>query len=111
MDEFLSLSPTPQIEETGAHTQSYFAGAIQSRLLKRDVTKERAQRLYAIGELNAAAQMLSELAARRHPYQVAGRGNQRLTASRVWAIWSISYWTTSGCVGSTGSLRTLRLLE
>jgi hypothetical protein len=46
---------------------------IGNRLTDSDATKERALRLYAIGELNAAAQLLSELAARRHPYQGEGR--------------------------------------
>jgi hypothetical protein len=34
---------------------------------------ERAQRLYAIGELNLAAQLLSELAAGRRPRQAEAR--------------------------------------
>ncbi len=35
---------------------------------------ERAQRLYAIGELNLAAELLSELAAGRHPRQAEAGG-------------------------------------
>ncbi|MGA2039175.1 MAG: hypothetical protein ABSH42_07855 [Bryobacteraceae bacterium] len=35
---------------------------------------ERAQRLYAIGELNLAAQLLAELAAVRHPRQAEAGG-------------------------------------
>ena len=100
MNEFLSLPRTSQIEETGANTQHYYAGMIQSQLIQRGATKERAQRLYAIGELNAAAQMLCELAARRHPYQVEDLGGQCLTASRGWAIRSISYWATWGSMDS-----------
>lgn len=72
MNDLLSLSRTPQIQETGASVQSYFGCVIQSHFIRRGATKERAQRLYAIGELNAAAQMLCELAAHRHPYQAEG---------------------------------------
>jgi hypothetical protein len=67
MNDFLSLS------RSTFNAQSYYAGVIGNRLTDSDATKERALRLYAIGELNAAAQLLSELAARRHPYLGEGR--------------------------------------
>jgi len=69
MNDSLSQSRSVRIKETGTDTRSYLAGAIQSQLTRRAATKERAQRLYAIGELNAAAQMLCELAARRQLYR------------------------------------------
>ncbi|MGA2275412.1 MAG: hypothetical protein ABSH00_17810 [Bryobacteraceae bacterium] len=74
MNDILSLSRTFQIKETGANTQPWFTGVIGNRLANGDATKELAQRLYAIGELNAAAQLLSELAARCYPYQAEGCG-------------------------------------
>jgi hypothetical protein len=74
MNDILSLSRTFRIKETGANTQSWFTGAIGNRLTNSNATKERAQRLYVIGELNAAAQLLSELAARCYSYQAEGRG-------------------------------------
>jgi hypothetical protein len=37
-------------------------------------TRERAQRLYMMGELNLAAQLLLELAAGTHPEQAEGGG-------------------------------------
>lgn len=74
MNDFLSLPRTLRIQDTGVNAPSYLAGVIQSQPTRRAATKERAQQLYAIGELNAAAQMLCELAARRHPFQAEGRG-------------------------------------
>jgi hypothetical protein len=67
MNDFLSLS------RSTFDAQSYYAGVIGNRPTRRVATKERAQRLYAIGELNAAAQMLCELAARRQLYQAEGQ--------------------------------------
>jgi len=43
-------------------TPPYYASAIMSQTTSRILSKERAQRLYAIGELGAAAQVLSDLA-------------------------------------------------
>jgi hypothetical protein len=70
-----SLSPS----QNTFRAQSYYAGVIQSRLIRREATRERAQRLYAIGELHASAQMLAELASRRQPNQV-DFGEETVTA-------------------------------
>lgn len=72
VNDSLSVSRAFRIEEIGLATPSYYAGLIGNRLTSRDATKERAQRLYAIGELNAAAQLLCELAARRYPHLTQG---------------------------------------
>ena len=68
MNDFLSLS------RSTFNAQSYYAGVIGNRLTDSDATKERALRLYAIGELNAAAQLLSELASggRTRPAETRG---------------------------------------
>ncbi len=72
VNDFLSLSRTSRSKEIATNIPSHYAGATGNRLTSRDATKERAQRLYAIGELNAAAQLLCELAARRHPHRTQG---------------------------------------
>ena len=46
-------------------TPSYYAGVSNSQLTESNATLERAHRLYAIGELAAAARLLSKLAAGR----------------------------------------------
>ena len=45
-----------------ANTPAYYASAILSQATGRDPSKERAQRLYAMGELEAAARLLTDLA-------------------------------------------------
>lgn len=69
MNDLLRLSRAVQAQETGGSTQSYFAGVIGNRLTSRDAIKGRAHRLYAIGELKAAAQLFCELASRGLPHQ------------------------------------------
>jgi hypothetical protein len=54
---------------------SHYAGAIGNPVTIR-ATKERAQRLYEIGELNAAAQLLCELAARQRSHQPPAKGER-----------------------------------
>ena len=54
-----------------------FAGARDERVQTAAIRQrvwERAQRLYAIGELNLAAQLLSELAANGQPQRAEVRG-------------------------------------
>jgi len=58
------------------NTQSYDAGVIESQLTDSKATMERAQRLYAIGELAAAAELLSKLAAETHLHKAEGRGEK-----------------------------------
>jgi hypothetical protein len=52
--------------QTKSSTPAYSAGVIGIQVTNNNLSKERAQRLYAIGELKAAAQVLSELAAGKH---------------------------------------------
>jgi len=74
MGDFPSLSRTAQIKETGGSTESCVGGRMQSRFTNRDVIKGRAHRLYAIGELKAAAQLFCELAAGGLPHQAQSQG-------------------------------------
>lgn len=48
-----------------SNTPEYYASVMRSQASGTDLSKERAQRLYAIGELKAAAQVLADLAAGR----------------------------------------------
>jgi hypothetical protein len=45
-----------------ANTPDYYASAVLSQTTGRDPSRERAQRLYAMGELAAAARLLTDLA-------------------------------------------------
>lgn len=51
--------------QAAANTPAYYASAMQGQASGTNLSKERAQRLYAIGELKAAAQVLADLAAGR----------------------------------------------
>lgn len=64
--------------QAAANTPAYYAGVMRSRASVGNLSKERAQRLYAIGELQAAAQVLADLAAGR-PRR---RATDRMEASR-----------------------------
>jgi len=63
--------------QTTANTPAYYASVTRSQASGRDYAKERAQRLYAMGELKAAAQVLADLAA-SHPRR---RATDRAEAS------------------------------
>ncbi|HEY1218519.1 MAG: hypothetical protein ABSE42_15910 [Bryobacteraceae bacterium] len=68
------MNDSSRLSRGTLNPQSYYAGAAGKRLSDSDAKKERAQRLYAIGELKAAAQLLCELAAGRHPHQAEDLG-------------------------------------
>jgi hypothetical protein len=50
---------------TTANTPEYYASVMRGQASGMNLSKERAQRLYAIGELKAAAQVLADLASGR----------------------------------------------
>jgi hypothetical protein len=59
--------------QTTANTPAYYASVTRSQASGKNLSKERAQRLYAIGELKAAAQVLADLAAGRPRRRVTDR--------------------------------------
>jgi hypothetical protein len=60
--------------QSTSNTPDYYAGVIGGQAGKGGMSKERAQRLYAIGELQAAAQLLSDLAAGKPRRRSTDRG-------------------------------------
>ncbi|MGO9229089.1 MAG: hypothetical protein ACLQKA_07750 [Bryobacteraceae bacterium] len=60
------MKETHGTSETTSHATAYFSNVIGRQVTGRNLTKERAERLYAIGELQAAAEAFSDLAAGKH---------------------------------------------
>jgi hypothetical protein len=57
-----------------SNAPGYYASVVASQANTGNFSKDRAQRLYAIGELQAAAQLLSDLAAGRPRRRATDRG-------------------------------------
>ena len=69
VDQLLRPSHISRVGNAGNCTECYFTGTAEGQLSDYRAAKERAHRLYAIGELREAARLLCEVAARRHACQ------------------------------------------
>jgi len=74
VDESLRPSHISRVGNAGICPECYFSGIAYTQLADYRAAKQRAERLYAIGELRAAARLLGELAAQRRAYQAQGLG-------------------------------------
>ena len=69
MDESLRTSHIAREGNAGVCAECHFEGITESQLAEYRATKQRADRLYEMGELRAAARLLGKLAVYRHACQ------------------------------------------